>query len=90
MEAENDKCATVYITGDYAKLKKFKRRNRKKGRAYIDRVTKGAPKAYEIGFPVLVNEEMEVLEGWDRVQALKMMNQPISYIIVKEEKDENR
>ena len=77
-----DKCIDyeVYITENYAQFKRLEgNRDPRSSRAIIESIK-------TIGYidnPILVNEKLEVIDGQNRLEALKQLNMPVYYHIVE-------
>ena len=70
----------IYITKDYSIFKKLTG-NRS---TELERITKICDSIREVGYitsPILVNENMEVIDGQGRLEAFKELGIPVEYII---------
>lgn len=68
----------IYVTDDYDKFKKLK------GNRDIKSVKKIIASIEKVGYvlsPILVNEKFEVIDGQNRLEALKQLGLPVPYII---------
>lgn len=76
MNKESD--ITVYVTDDYSMFKKLL------GNRAVKSVNKIIESVLEVGAlydPLLVNEKYEVIDGQNRLEALKELGMPVHYII---------
>lgn len=77
-----DKCIDyeVYVTSDYSQFKRLEgNRDPRSSKAIIESIK-------AIGYidnPILVNEKMEVIDGQNRLEALKQLEMPVYYHIVE-------
>lgn len=71
---------TINETTDYSIFKKLKS-NRDVTKKRFNNVKESIDKVGWLSQPVLVNENMEVIDGQARLEVLKSMNLPVEYII---------
>lgn len=72
----------VYTTSDYSKFKKLLG-NREVSQRRINKIISSINEVGYITSPIIVNENMEVIDGQGRLEALKELNLPVDYIIVE-------
>lgn len=79
----------ILSTTEYTIFKKRKC-NRPLNEEHIDRLAEAISKKNMLAeHPIFVNEDMEVLDGQNRLKAAEMLNIPIFYIITKNITDED-
>ncbi len=71
---------TVYRTYDYDKFKKMKG-NRKVEEKRVNTIIESVHSIGRLPTPIVVNENMEVVEGQGRLEAFRRLGLPIEYII---------
>ena len=72
----------VYSTTNYGRFK-FIKGNREISKGRIRKLSESIREVGRIIIPVIVNEDMEVIDGQGRVMAAKELGVPVPYIIVK-------
>jgi len=72
----------VYTTKDYSQFKKLLG-NREVNAKRVNKIMASIGKVGYITNPIIVNEKMEIIDGQGRFEALKQMDLPIDYIVVK-------
>ena len=82
MKNKEEKKVEVFTTTDYNKFKKLLG-NREVTPRRISKIMKSIESVGYITSPIIVNEKMEIIDGQGRFEALKQLEMPIDYIIVK-------
>lgn len=70
----------ILQTNDYSKFKKLKG-NRNVNTVRVQRIIQSINKVGYITSPIIVNEEMEVIDGQGRLEALRILGLPVEYIV---------
>ena len=78
---DQKKSISVYNTYDHDKFKILKG-NRSVKKSHVQNLKKSLSEDYLFTL-ILVNEKLEVIDGQHRLQALKELNLPVNYIIIK-------
>ena len=73
---------TVYRTTDYDLFKRLEG-NRAVLSNRVNKIIKSIKKNGYIMNPIIVNEKYEVIDGQGRLEALRVMNLPVDYIVIK-------
>ena len=71
---------TVYTTTDYSIFKKLEG-NRTVKQKRINAITESVSAVGWVTNPIIVNENMEIIDGQGRLEVLKSMNLPVDYVI---------
>ena len=79
-EEKNDTAYPVYITTDYTKFKRLTG-NRDIPESRISKIVDSIQKIGWIHNPIVVNENMEVIDGQGRLTALQRLKMPVEYVI---------
>jgi len=77
-----DTAYNVYVTKDYDKFKRL-RGNRDIPESRISKIVESIQTVGWIRNPIVVNENMEVIDGQGRLTALQRLGKPIEYIIAE-------
>lgn len=72
----------IYTTFDYDKFKTLVD-NREVKQRTTSKIIESIHKVGYITNPIIVNERMEVIDGQNRLEALKELNMPVDYIVVE-------
>lgn len=73
----------TYETNDYDSFKKLKGNRDLHEKAKINALMASFKKYGWIGAPVIVNENMEVIDGQNRIEACRILGIPVQYQIIK-------
>lgn len=77
-----EKVNVVYRTKNYNQFKRLDG-NRSVPESRINKIMQSIQTVGYIQSPIVVNEKMEIIDGQGRVEALRMLELPIDYIMVK-------
>ena len=77
----NQQELVVKTTNDYTKFKSL-RGNRKVNDLHLKRLRKSMEEEVLMS-PVIVNENFEVIDGQHRIEVLKNLNSPVSYLMIQ-------
>lgn len=70
----------ILQTMDYSKFKKLKG-NRNVDPVRVQRIIQSIKKVGYITSPLIVNEDLEVIDGQGRLEALRILGLPVEYIV---------
>lgn len=76
----NKECGKVYITDEYDIFKKLYA-NRQTRKDNIKKLTASMTNNGWVGGPIIVNENMEIVDGQNRLEGAKAANVPVEYLI---------
>lgn len=77
-----EKVNLVFRTNEYGKFRKLDG-NRSITDGRVQKIKKSIETVGYISSPIIVNEKFEIIDGQGRVEALKQLDMPIDYIVVK-------
>ena len=77
-----DVVGSVYRTTEYEQFKRLKG-NRKVDDVKIKKITNSINKVGYVLSPIVVNEKMEIIDGQNRVAALKALKKPVDFVIAE-------
>lgn len=78
----DEKITTIYRTRNYGMFKRLPG-NRKVAPSRVKKIIKSIQKVGYVLSPILVNERYEIIDGQGRLEALKVLNLPVDYMVCK-------